>query len=159
MKNLSIKRAQLKDIKFLFNLYNESIVGKYSKTRKLINYLNHKNWYLKNLNSKKNKIYIIYQNKVKIGYIRINIFEPQSCFVSIYLKIKKRSKNIGSICLNNLLQIAKSKFNIKNVYAEVLKKNVFSKFFFKKNKFKLIKYSKKFNSIFDKKNYIFLRRI
>ena len=158
MKNLSIKRAQLKDIRFLFNLYNESIVGKYSKTRKLINYVTHKNWYLKNLNYKKNKIYIIYQNKVKIGYIRINIFEPQSCF-SIYLKIKKRSKNIGSICLNKLLQIAKSKFNIKNVYAEVLKKNVFSKFFFKKNKFQLIKYSKKFNSIFDKKNYIFLRRI
>ena len=73
--------------------------------------------------------------------------------------MNKRSKSIGSICLNNFLQIAKNKFNIKNVYAEVLKKNIFSKFFFKKNKFKFIKYSKKFNSIFDKKNYIFLRKI
>tara|TARA_Y100000992_G_C21165783_1_gene443435 strand:+ start:184 stop:663 length:480 start_codon:yes stop_codon:yes gene_type:complete len=159
LKNLSVKKAKLKDIKFLFNLYNASIIEKYSKTRKLIYFIDHKNWFLKNINSKKNKIYIIYQNKIKIGYIRINIFEPRSCFISIYLKMNKRSKSIGSICLNNFLQIAKNKFNIKNVYAEVLKKNIFSKFFFKKNKFKFIKYSKKFNSIFDKKNYIFLRKI
>ena len=159
MKNLSIKKARLKDIKFLFNLYNTSIIEKYSKTRKLIHYIDHKNWFLKNVNSEKNKIYIIYQNKIKIGYIRINIFESRSCFISIYLKMKKRSKNLGSICINKMLLIAKNKFNIKNVYAEVLKKNIFSKFFFKKNKFKFIKYLKKFNSIFDKKNYIFLRKI
>ena len=80
LKNLSIKRALLKDIKFLFKVYNESIVGKYSKTKKLIDYDDHKSWYLKSLNSKKNK-------------------------------------------------------------------------------FKLIEYSEKFNSIFNKKNYIFIRKI
>ena len=159
MKKISVKKATLKDVKFLFNLYNASIIEKYSKTKKTIKYTNHKNWFLKNINSKKNKIYILSQSNIKIGYIRFNIFKSRSCFVSIYLKKKKRSNNLGSIYLNHLLNIAKNKLNIKNVYAEVLKKNAFSKFFFLKNKFKLIKYSNKFKSIFDKKNHIFLRKI
>ena len=159
MKKISIKKATLKDVKFLYNLYNTSIIEKYSKTKNLIKYSDHKNWFLKNNNSKKSKIYILFQSNNKIGYIRFNIFKSKSCFISIYLKKKKRSNNLGSIYLNHLLSLTKNRLNINNIYAEVLKKNTFSKYFFLKNNFKLIKYSNKFKSIFDKKNYIFLRKI
>lgn len=159
MKKKSIKKATLKDIKFLFNLYNASIVENYSKTKNIIKYKNHKIWFLKNLNSKDYKIYILYYNDCKIGYIRINIFKLSSCYVSIYIKKRHRSKNLGSFYLNVLLKIIKKKFHIYNVYAEVLKKNILSKFFFTKNQFKLIKYSNRFRSIFDRTNHIFLRKI
>jgi RimJ/RimL family protein N-acetyltransferase len=159
LKKKSIKKAHLKDVKFLFNLYNSSIVENYSRTKKIINYFDHKSWFLQNINSKSTKIYILYYNNCKIGYIRINIFKLRSCYISIYIKKKNRSKNFGSLYLNAFLKIAKNKFNIKDIYAEVLKKNTFSKFFFTKNEFKLIKYSKKFKSIFNKNNFIFLKKL
>ena len=159
MQIKSIKKATIKDIRFLFNLYNASIVEKYSKTKKIISYKKHKIWFLQNLNCKTNKIYVLYYNDYKIGYIRIKIFKLRSCYISIYLKKSQRSKNLGSTYLNTLLKIIKKKFYISNIYAEVLKKNISSKIFFNKNEFKLIKYSNRFKSIFSKNNYIFLRKI
>ena len=140
-------------------MYNTSIIEKYSKTKNIISYEEHKLWFLKNLNSKDNKLYILYYNKYKIGYIRITIFGSSSCYISIYLKKKERLKNLGSIYLNCILKIAKNKFKINKVFAEVLKKNILSKFFFTKNQFKLIKYSNRFKSVFNRDNYILLKKI
>lgn len=159
MKKISVKKARLEDIKFLFETFNKSVIEKFTKTKRKVSYADHKVWFLKCINSKSIIIYILYFNNHKVGYIRINIFRLESCFVSIYLKKQIRLKNLGSIYLNRVLKASKNKFNIKSAYAEVKKKNELSKFFFLKNEFKLIKYSKKFKSIFDKNNYIFKKNL
>mgnify|MGYP003953667037 CR=1 FL=1 len=159
MKKKSIKIANSKDVRFLFNIYNTRFNEEYSKTKKKIKYTDHKSWFHKELKSKDSKIYILYYDNNKIGSIRINIFKFNTCLVSIYIKRSKRFKRFGSFYLSNVLKKIKDKLNINNVYAEVLKKNKTSKHFFTKNKFRLIKYSKKFSSKFKKNNYIFLKKI
>lgn len=150
MTQILILKAKLKDIKFLFNLYNASIVEKVSNTKKKISYNCHKVWFLKNFNSKVNKIFILLYRKIKVGYIRMYLFKNKSCSISIYIKKKNRHKNLGSLYLMKIFNYIKNKEGVNYVYAEVLKKNMLSQSFFLKNGFNLIKVEK---------NFVYLKKI
>ena len=154
-----INKASKKDIRFLFNSYNRSIVERLSNTRKIIKYENHKNWFLKVLNSKNCIIYILNLNHYKIGFIKINILKFKLCNISIFLKKEFRTKNLGSLYLNKVLKMIKNKLKIYSVYAEVKKNNKLSFNFFTKNQFKLINYSNKFRSMFNRNNYILKKKL
>lgn len=155
----SIRKATIKDIKFLFNLYNSSIIEKVSNTKKKIKFNSHKIWFYKNINSKLNKIFILFYGKLKIGYIRIKILKRKSCIISIYIKKLYRNKNLGSLYLNKIFKIIQNKEGINKIYAEVLKKNISSQSFFLRNEFKLTKLKKNNVSSFKKRNLIYLKII
>lgn len=154
-----IKKATIKDIKFLFNLYNSSIIEGVSNTKKKIKFNSHKIWFYKNINSKLNKIFILFYGKLKIGYIRIEILKWKSCIISIYIKKIHRNKSLGSLYLNKIYKIIQNKEKINKIYAEVLKKNKSSQSFFLRNDFKLTKLKKKNVSSLNNKNLIYLKII
>ena len=155
----SVKKATIKDIKFLFNLYNSSIIEGVSNTKKKIKFNSHKKWFYKNVNSKLIKIFILFYGKLKIGYIRIKIFKWNSCIISIYIKKTHRNKNLGSLYLNKISKIIENKEGINKIYAEVLKKNISSQSFFLRNEFKLTKLKKNNVSSFKNRNLIYLKII
>lgn len=155
----SVKKATIKDIKFLFNLYNSSIIERISNTKKKIRFNSHKKWFYENINSKLNKIFILFYGKLKIGYIRIKIFKKKSCIISIYIKKTYRNKNLGSLYLNKIFKIIRNKEGINKIYAEVLKKNISSQSFFLRNDFKLTKLKKNNVSTLNNKNHIYLKII
>ena len=131
MIKISVKKATIKDIKFLFNLYNSSIIEGVSNTKKKIKFNSHKKWFYKNINSKLINFFILFYGKLKIGYIRIKIFKWNSCIISIYIKKLNRKKNLGSLYLNKISKIIQNKERINKIYAEVLKKIFLLSPFFK----------------------------
>lgn len=154
----NIKIADSSDIKFLFNLYNQGILGGYFKKKKEISYDHHKSWFSEALKSNNLKNYILLYKSNKIGYIRLQLIGRRSVTISIIIKKKYRKLGLGSYYLDRSLKKAK-KLNIKKIYAEVLKNNNHSKLFFEKNNFKKINFSKKFQFLFNKNNYIYLKNI
>ena len=140
MKIYRIKKFQLKDKKFIFNLYNQSIIEKNFYRDKIVNFIEHKKWLNINLKNKKIIIFILYQSKKKIGYSRFNKQVKGNYLISIALKKAFRNKGLGS----KLLGLSIDKFyksNSGNLYAYIKNINTKSINAFKKNNF--VKISKK----------------
>jgi len=159
LKKISIKKIKLVDIKFIFNVYNSAVESGFFLTSKKITFAEHKNWFLKNYNSKKTKIYICFYKLAKIGYIRFDFFEKFSSKISIVIKKQFRKKGLASILLKNVTNLVFKRDNIRFFFAEVLKTNGLSEKFFLNNGYKLIKYRKKYKNIFKRNNFIFIKKI
>jgi len=158
-RRLILKKAKIKDMRFMFNLYNYAVVNNFFNSKKKINYEDHKNWYLDSYKSKSIKIFICFLNKIRVGYIKFDIIDKTASKVSIISKKKYQKQGIASFMLTNG-SIINSKISKTNyLYAEVKKKNKISQKFFLKNKFKLIKYIKKFNLIFSSNNNLYLKKL
>lgn len=158
MRNRTIKLSKTSDTKFLFFLYNQGVTDGNFKRKKKVIYSNHKSWFINSLKLNNLKTYILYYRKLKVGYIRINIFKKNSVSISIIIKKKYRKLGFGSFYLNQVIKSIK-KFNITKVYAEVLKNNLSSNFFFTNNYFKKINYKKEFKYFFNKNNCIYFKKI
>ena len=129
-----IRRANLTDIRFLFNIYNQNIKNGFFFSKKKINYSDHKIWFAKNIS--KTLIFICIK-KTKIGYIRYDRFNRFDYKVSIAIKNAFRKKGLGKLLLKNTLKkINSDKFK---VYAFVKNSNLASKSFFLDCNFKKFK--------------------
>jgi len=159
LKKITLKKVTLLDIKIIHNLFNEAVENNFFITKKKINFKEHKEWFLKNYKSLNTKILLCFLNNKKVGYIKFDIISSISAKVSIVLSKKFRKNKIGSEILSKGTKICYKKFAIKSIYAEVLKKNKFSKYFFLKNGYKLINIKKKFKNEFNKKNLIFINKL
>ena len=94
MKNLTLRKVKLLDIKIIYNLFNEAVEDNFFfKTKKKITFKDHKEWFLANYKSSKTKILLCILNSSKIGYIKFNIISSNSAKVSIILSKKFRKKN------------------------------------------------------------------
>jgi len=129
--DLKIRKASLKDVKFIFNVRNDSLSKKNSNNKKDISFLDHKKWFKSKINSSKNFFYIIFLNnktKEQISYIR---FEGEIFYhkVSIGIIKKFRKKNLSY----QILSLAEQQIK-KNILllAEVKKNNAASKKLFHK---------------------------
>ncbi len=158
MKNLYLRKAKINDSKFLLKLYNLGVEENLFKNKKKISLIEHNKWFKSSLKSKLIKIFICKKKNLKIGYIKLNIFRQNSSYISIIIKPTFRKNNIGSFFLNKVCKDYFKSSRNQYIFAEVLKKNKNSKNFFKKNKFKSIKVSNNLSEIFNKKNYLFVRK-
>lgn len=149
MKQISIKKVNKKDIRFLFNSYNTAVKNKFFFSKKKISYDNHKKWFFKTIKTNKIKIFILKKKNLKIGYIKFDLISSNAALISIFVKKNYNNKSYASYLLNKSMLIMSKKTGIKFFYAIVLKKNTISQNFFLKNKFKL--FNKKMN--FLKKNH------
>jgi len=115
-------------------------------------------WFIESLKLNNIKTYILYFRKLKVGYIRINIFKKNSVFISIIIKKKYRKSGFGSFYLNKVIKTIK-KLDITEAYAEILKNNLSSKLFFISNDFKKIILKKKLKYFFNNNNHVYFKKI
>ena len=71
MSNKLIKKLSKNQSKFLLSLRNNKLVRNYSQNKKKIKLNDHKNWIKQFYKNKRNKLIIIYRNKLMIGYVRM----------------------------------------------------------------------------------------
>lgn len=151
-----IRNATLKDIRFIFNLYNFYISKNLFYRKKKISFLEHKKWFLKSfLKEKKSIIYIANYKNRKIGYVRFSEVNKKIFEISLALKIKFFGNNRGTLLLYQALK----RFNKKKlkIIARVKNKNIGSVICLKKNNFFETKYQKKlFGHVANSKNYIYM---
>lgn len=128
----SLRLANLKDARFIFNLFNENVEKKKFFSKKKVSFSDHKLWFKNKL---KEKMLFICSYKYRIGYIRFDYLSKKSLSVSIAIKDKFKKKGYAKIILKKTL--SKNKINKKDIYAFVRSNNIPSKKFFLSCGFKL----------------------
>lgn len=136
MRILRIRSNDKKVSNFIFNLRNKSYVRENSLNKNKIQFSEHEKW-IKNFFKKKNILYLMYEGKFLIGYIRLEKLRNYSNvswtvlkkyqkngYAKKGLKIATKSKKMKYKALikkNNLASISiaektgfKLKYNIKN---------------------------------------------
>ena len=149
--NLKIRQANIKDAKFVYSLRNDFISRKNSLDNKKIKYANHLGWFKKQIDNKKNKIFIVYKNLLKISYIR---FDKKDFFIRVSIAINKKFRKKG--LSYDILRLAEKKLNQNAVFiADVNKNHTASLKLFKKLNYAVVEKRKnflKFIKIFQKRN-------
>ncbi len=118
---MKLKKASLKDAKFIYNLRNNFENRFNSLNTEFINYKNHKKWFKKALD--KEIIYKISFKKKDCGYIRLTK-KNTIYFVSICVDKKFRKKNVAS---SSLISIENKIPAYSELRAIVKKSNLASK--------------------------------
>lgn len=131
---LKVRKAQVKDMRFLFNIYNKNVAEGNTFSKVKTNYSDHKKWFKKIL--LKGFIFIGLKNS-KIGYVRYDNINKRNFKISIAIKNSFKKKGLGRLLLKKSLY--KINFNKFNVYAHVNETNEISKKFFLSCNFKLFK--------------------
>ena len=90
--NVILKSVDKKDWDFILDLRNES--RKYFLQNEIITKKTHYNYMEKNLNNPRFKIWIIYSEKQKLGYVRLLDTDLSTVLIEKY-----RGKGLGSIAL------------------------------------------------------------
>lgn len=144
---LLVKKFNYKhDIKFLYSLRNNIQVRNFFFSKKIVNYLNHLLWIRKAV--KDNLIFIIYNNKKKIGFVRYTI--NRNCYyISIANLPNFRKKGLMKKAVLRSEKFLKKKI----IFAEVLAYNKSSIKFFKSCGYEICKIESKkiiFKKLSDK---------
>ena len=130
---MKLRLAQNKDIKFIFNLYNQNVLERNFFSKKKIVFEDHENWFKKKIKEKKFFVCLL---KGKIGYVRFEKIDNKNLSVSIAVKKQYKRKGYGkSMLIKALNKKMISKFN---VFAHIKNKNLVSKKFFLNSGFKLV---------------------
>jgi len=137
MEKIILRKIENKDINLLFKWANLKTVIKNSLNRKKIKFQEHKIWFKKQLNSKKNIIKIIYVQETPIGAIRLNK-KHSKFYLSYIISPKYRRKGYAFISLRLFLKKIKNVQKRGNILAIVKKKNIPSIKIFNKLNFSLI---------------------
>tara|TARA_B100000686_G_C16760628_1_gene958431 strand:+ start:992 stop:1423 length:432 start_codon:yes stop_codon:yes gene_type:complete len=115
MEIIKIKKIDEKISNFIFNLRNKSYVRKNSLKNSKINLKNHQTW-VQNFSKKNNKLYVIMQEKILIGYFRLE-FNKKMYNTSWALIKKFHGKGYAKKGLNYVTK------NKSYKYKAVIKKN------------------------------------
>lgn len=128
-------RSEDKDI--IYKWRNDFEIISKGTTQRGVSKEEHAIWFKESLVGEKRKIFIIQLKKTSIGQIRFDKSNTKSneCFVSIYLFSNKKN-GIGTKCLKEGIEIICQEWpSLQIVNAIVLKYNLASINFFKKNGF------------------------
>lgn len=114
-KKLRIRKADLNDSKFLWELSNDSSVRKQSFSKNYITWDSHNKWFKEKLNEDKSIILIaVDENENRIGIRRFQIMDDKSVLASIIIKKEYRNKGYGT----DLIKIS-NEFLFKNYDVKV----------------------------------------
>lgn len=116
------------DREFLFGLVNDEVCRKNSLDPAYISPEEHDRWFKKILRNETQKVYILTDDRHRIGQGRLEL-EPDSgrCRMSYSIIPERRGCGYGRYLLSMLCILATKKFpQCHMVYGEVLKKNVAS---------------------------------
>lgn len=146
-----LKPADLNDMKIAFEWANDSSVRKYSLTKELIEWDQHKLWFEKRLIDPGCKYYFLYRANAPIGSIRFDIDEAQNAKINYLIDPSYHGQKLGFYILSmGVSQLLKDHKEIKEIYGYVMKENIASVKIFEKLAFvpvnsdeDLFKFSKK----------------
>ncbi len=130
---INLKLAQIKDLKFTQQLYNQNVLEKNFFSPKKVNIKEHTIWFKKKI---KEKMFYIGLLKNRVGYIRFDKINEKNLSVSIAIARKYKRKGYGKKIL--LKALSKEKISKFNVLAKIKKKNLISKKFFLNSGFKFL---------------------
>lgn len=116
---ISLKKATLKDCKFLFELRNDPIVRNASIHQEQINFKSHLTWLKKQLKVPKNTLYIIWLKKRRVGQIRIDAHQT----ISISLHKSIRGKKYGAYIIQLAMHKYRKKYRKRKFYAFIKVEN------------------------------------
>lgn len=134
---LRLRKATKIDEDFLFNLKNDPIVLQYSYVvRKPINRRKYSRWLDDVLEDPQSMLYIIEEDGVSIGDVRLDIDEEIE--ISIHLAEKHRHRGNGDWTIKEICKIAQP-FQ-KPIISHIVDGNIPSMKLFIKNNFSLVDY-------------------
>lgn len=135
--NITLRKADSGDIKFLWELRCQPEVFKYFRTPERVEWENHVKWIEPILAGATNKeLFVIEKNGERVGQIRFD-YEVEQAEVSISLKQEFWGQGIGSSALELAIKQAQKNDKLTTLLAEVHKNNLGSQRLFKKFSFEL----------------------
>lgn len=135
MKDIEVKlrQCEFKDMKVIYDIVNDLDVRKKSFTMSLIPYKEHVKWYKNSLNDNNKFMYVLEENKMIVGQIRMDKHNDEAT-ISYSIEKNSRNKGYGSKLLN-LIKYEAIKNNISIIEGFVKKDNIASIKAFRKNLF------------------------
>ena len=131
---MKIRYANIADLHFTLRLYNQNVLEKKTFSKKKVNLIDHKIWFVNKINE---KLLYICSFKDKIGYVRYDYINKNTLSVSIAIKEKYKRKGFGKQMLVKTLK--KKNISNFNIIAIIKKQNIISKKFFLDSGFKFFK--------------------
>lgn len=92
--NLHLKKAALRDVDLLFEWANDDMVRKNAFNTEKILYENHKKWFSKIMADESVYQYILYEDDLPVGQIRLNV-EDKAAVIAYSICAQKRGKGYG----------------------------------------------------------------
>ena len=131
---VNAKKASAKDIKIYFKWYNDPLNRKFALKKNIINFKNHKKWFLKAIKNKNIKFFIFKIENLPIGQVRLD-YKGNNILIDYYLDKVVRGRGWGKKILSYVINGVKLKKN-KHFIGVVNKKNFSSIKTFKNLNFK-----------------------
>jgi len=142
-KKYKLEPYNNKNLHLLFKWKNEKTTRYNSVNKRFIKMHEHKNWIKKNINCKKNRLYIFYYNKKPAGVCAI-IKKKKFYYLNYSIDKKYRKRGFSKVMLSMFLKRIKARSYKNKVFAIVLKKNFTSYKILSKLKFVLFNKNKIF---------------
>ncbi|MFW2501332.1 GNAT family N-acetyltransferase [Clostridium diolis] len=147
---ITLERISKEDCDLLFNWANDTEVRKNSFNSDKILYENHIKWFNNKINSDKCSIFILKENRISVGQVRIDI-ENSTVIISYSIDKNYRGKGLSVILLSLLEEkIRNNNINIKKMVGLVKFDNVASQ-----KAFEALKFDKKIcNNFLEYEKYL-----
>ncbi|MCY6370411.1 GNAT family N-acetyltransferase [Clostridium ganghwense] len=130
--SIYLKKVCEEDCQLLFHWANDEQVRKNSFNNKEISYEEHIKWFNKKLKSTTCYMFILYDEKIPVGQVRIDI-EDTTAIIGYSISSDFRGKGYASKMLEMLeTEVKKNLLYIKKLIANVKFDNIFSRKIFKK---------------------------
>lgn len=137
MSNLYLRKAELSDLDLYYEWANDPAVRRNSFCSELIPYEDHVKWFNRSLNEEDGHLYVLMENDVPVGQIRINISDAVA-EISYSISSEFRGKGYGRKIVALLIEKIKKEIpNIKTISARVKPDNEASKKVFEKEGFNM----------------------
>jgi len=134
---VNLRKAEEKDIEFLFKLRNEKYVYENSRVARKVGRDEHNNWSGPVIKGKTNKeLFIIEYERERVGQLRLD-YSKNEAEVSISIRAEFHGKGVGTRALLIAMVDTRNKHKVKVLSAEVNKNNPASQRLFEKVGFHL----------------------
>lgn len=137
MSNLYLRKAALSDLDLYYEWANDPVVRSNSFSSEPIPYENHVKWFNRSLNKDDVHLFVLMEDDVPVGQIRINISDAVA-EISYSISSEFRGKGYGRKIVSLLIEKIKKEIpGIKTISARVKPDNEASKKVFEKEGFNM----------------------
>lgn len=123
---ISIRPCKTSDCRFVWRLRNEKTARQFAFNTAYIPYKRHIGWFRKKLKDNSSYIFIVLNNKRRIGEVRLDSDKKNSAEIGIHMLKKERGRGLGSAALKAASSHALRKMRLKKIVAHIKKDNIAS---------------------------------
>ncbi|MFC1540566.1 GNAT family N-acetyltransferase [Candidatus Margulisiibacteriota bacterium] len=136
-KGLSLRLAEEKDCRLLWEWRNEEESRKSAFDSDLVPFDDHKTWFIRKLNDHHSQIVIILDNSSKeIGQVRFDVDRNNAAEIDVGIDRNERGKGYGAAAIRLACEYAFEKLNIKQILSHIKPDNIASQKIFAKAGFR-----------------------